>query len=993
MKPLKVLSNSEELYILFQELYPQSIKKGKHFQCPFHEDKNPSLSIYQTSDDQAKYHCFGCRENGNAITLVMRKNNCEYVEALSILAKRECIELKDVDIAHIKETKKRGDLYEKLGDYFKENLITHPSGERTRNWLIKRGIPNDVWAKLPIGLYPGEAETKNFCNKLGMPDDLMNGFLRRRQDWNGSTVFIYYNDFTRISRFKLRIPETKETIFLGKSGTKSGGDSGFFGLNFYTSQNTLKNTLLVEGEFDCLSIHTLSLLAYGKPTEALCRSGSALNGVALKNLSRLGINEVYVMPDNDEGGVKYIQNILKNKDKLNICIISPNDYKPGEDPCDYARRIGDINKFAEIVKKSKLLPYQWVARTITQNNKDTPEGIITARQEAVQWAREEGLDGVELEDFVKEVASATQSTPEALKEEIQKDTGIGTKIVTIDSKEYLENGTGYAEIKTIIIDREKIPREEQLSNFKLRIDTVISIEEGESQYTGNLIINNENLNFTVGENVLCDNKEFEKAITHRKPTGLYWPDKKLGLIRVLARHFNQEAKTIKGTRTIGYSDNAYITPSVIIKNGIVSPNNEIKFIIDGENSAIKNYDFILTNDKDELKKAANFVLNDFLNLTSHKVTIPLLGQIALAPIRRELEIPPTVLFLEGLTGSWKTVSVKAALNFYADHHMDAGLPSISSTANAIEKMGYYIKDAPFIWDDFKLETKGRDAERVLQNFYDQHGRGRLQRNLQFRPEYYIRGELIVTGEEFPPNLASVLRRSLIIRCEKPLHSTAKIKKFDKNRHCLRMLMPHYIAWVQRNGISYFDGDDMDQTDIAVKANLTALKTFFAFLMDECDISEMFLDNLFKKACEILTTTSAMVKESIPLEHKEIIFMQTIWELLATKQLLLKEPVIELNEKGKKVGFIGKQTIPDEIEGGTKEVEIICIYPTIAINEVERITHVKFSKNSLGRNLKDAGYLVTTENRSSPSQSVWDPEAGKTVSCWVFNKDAFDNKNE
>jgi DNA primase len=59
-------------------------KKGKSHTglCPFHDDKNPSLSV-----DQKKglYNCFGCGESGDIFDLVQRMKGISFTEALTFL--------------------------------------------------------------------------------------------------------------------------------------------------------------------------------------------------------------------------------------------------------------------------------------------------------------------------------------------------------------------------------------------------------------------------------------------------------------------------------------------------------------------------------------------------------------------------------------------------------------------------------------------------------------------------------------------------------------------------------------------------------------------------------------------------------------------------------------------------------------------------------------------------------------------------------------------
>ena len=61
-------------------------KAGKNYQalCPFHSEKTPSFTV---SPDKQFYHCFGCGENGSALTFLMEHDRLEFVEAVETLAR------------------------------------------------------------------------------------------------------------------------------------------------------------------------------------------------------------------------------------------------------------------------------------------------------------------------------------------------------------------------------------------------------------------------------------------------------------------------------------------------------------------------------------------------------------------------------------------------------------------------------------------------------------------------------------------------------------------------------------------------------------------------------------------------------------------------------------------------------------------------------------------------------------------------------------------
>ena len=51
--------------------------------CPFHGDKDPSLSV---TPDKGLWYCFGCHEGGNAISFIKKKENLDFVDAVIFLA-------------------------------------------------------------------------------------------------------------------------------------------------------------------------------------------------------------------------------------------------------------------------------------------------------------------------------------------------------------------------------------------------------------------------------------------------------------------------------------------------------------------------------------------------------------------------------------------------------------------------------------------------------------------------------------------------------------------------------------------------------------------------------------------------------------------------------------------------------------------------------------------------------------------------------------------
>lgn len=73
-----------DIISLFHSFGVELKKKGKSHValCPWHEDKNPSLSV---DKDKGLYNCFGCGESGDIFTLVEKMKGYNFKEALAFL--------------------------------------------------------------------------------------------------------------------------------------------------------------------------------------------------------------------------------------------------------------------------------------------------------------------------------------------------------------------------------------------------------------------------------------------------------------------------------------------------------------------------------------------------------------------------------------------------------------------------------------------------------------------------------------------------------------------------------------------------------------------------------------------------------------------------------------------------------------------------------------------------------------------------------------------
>ncbi|MFJ6023308.1 DNA primase [Brevundimonas sp. NPDC092305] len=124
---------------------------------PFSKEKSPSFFV---NDDKGFFHDFSSGKHGDVISFLQETERLSFVEAVQRLAGEAGMTLPAEDPqAQEREQKRQGlnDWMDLAQKWFAANLRRSP-GKAAREYLEKRGLPEDQWERFGLGYAPNDRE-------------------------------------------------------------------------------------------------------------------------------------------------------------------------------------------------------------------------------------------------------------------------------------------------------------------------------------------------------------------------------------------------------------------------------------------------------------------------------------------------------------------------------------------------------------------------------------------------------------------------------------------------------------------------------------------------------------------------------------------------------------------------------------------------------------------------------------------------------------------
>ncbi|RZJ01259.1 MAG: DNA primase [Brevundimonas sp.] len=134
-------------------------RQGREFVglSPFTKEKSPSFFV---NDDKGFFHDFSSGKHGDVISFLQETERLSFVEAVQRLAGEAGMALPAEDPqAAEREQKRQGlnDWMDLAQKWFAANLRRSP-GKAAREYLEKRGLPEDQWERFGLGYAPNDRE-------------------------------------------------------------------------------------------------------------------------------------------------------------------------------------------------------------------------------------------------------------------------------------------------------------------------------------------------------------------------------------------------------------------------------------------------------------------------------------------------------------------------------------------------------------------------------------------------------------------------------------------------------------------------------------------------------------------------------------------------------------------------------------------------------------------------------------------------------------------
>ena len=329
-------------------------KKGKEFVgiCPFHDDSKPSMTV---SPAKQFYYCFSCGAGGNSIKFLMEFTRNNFTDVVLSLAKKNDINVINVDgpqqEIYKKQLSRREELYKILRvtkEWFKSQL-NNSLGKEAHHYLTsQRNLNIKNINDFELGYAPNSwndlfnylSKVEKFPLKLILSAGLVvskDNTDKVYDRFRNRLIVPIFDMQGRVVAFGGRSLDGQEPKYLNSPESEVFEKGKMLFAFDKASSNIRKRdkAVVVEGYFDVISLHSKGI------TNSVASLGTALNKYQISQLCRCTDNKnIIINFDSDNAGrlaTKRVINEVESlslHDQINLKILEIKSFK---DPDEYLK--------------------------------------------------------------------------------------------------------------------------------------------------------------------------------------------------------------------------------------------------------------------------------------------------------------------------------------------------------------------------------------------------------------------------------------------------------------------------------------------------------------------------------------------------------------------------------------------------------------------------------------------------------------------------------
>ena len=381
------LLNSVNIVEVIQKRRQVERRGGAYMaKCPFHkwgEENNASMKIYE---ETGTYHCFTCKETGNAISFLKKHDNLDFLEAVELLASYIGMEIpkQERNSSVIKAT----NINNRASEIFYKQL-KEESGKNTISYLKDRGISGETAKFFNLGYSNAKAPSLNevLSKEFNQVELNESGLFGKNDDGE------FYDRFRDRLMFPIRnikgdsiafggrllVDKENQAKYLNSPETKTYKKKyELYGLYEVRQIDKRPDSIfVVEGYMD-----VIGLFQHGVKN-AVASSGTAFTQEQLRKILNY-TNTIYIVFDGDEAGLKASWRTVENampllREDTRISFIF---LKEGDDPDSFIKDNGK-EAFCNLAKDSKSLSNYFFETLKQKDDLSSIEGRSIAAKFAI----------------------------------------------------------------------------------------------------------------------------------------------------------------------------------------------------------------------------------------------------------------------------------------------------------------------------------------------------------------------------------------------------------------------------------------------------------------------------------------------------------------------------------------------------------------------------------------------------------------------------------